>query len=29
MMEKQLKIYLLSQDDNNGYDTYDSCIVCA
>ena len=23
------KIYLLSQDDNGGYDTYDSCVVCA
>ena len=24
-----MKIYLLSQDDNTGYDTYDSCVVCA
>ncbi len=24
-----MKIYLLSQDDNNNYDTYDSIIVCA
>jgi len=24
-----MKLYLLSQNDNNGYDTYDSCIVCA
>lgn len=24
-----MKIYLLSQDDNNDYDTYDSIIVCA
>ncbi len=24
-----MKLYLLAQDDNNDYDTYDSCIVCA
>lgn len=24
-----LYLYLLSQDENSGYDTYDSCIVCA
>ncbi len=24
-----MKLYLLSQDDFDGYDTYDSCIVCA
>jgi hypothetical protein len=24
-----LKLYLLTQTDNNGYDTYDSCVVCA
>lgn len=24
-----MKIYLLSQDDNQNYDTYDSCIVVA
>ena len=24
-----MKLYLLSQDVNNGYDTYDSCVVCA
>jgi len=24
-----MKLYKLTQDDNNGYDTYDSCIVCA
>jgi hypothetical protein len=24
-----MRIYLLEQNDNNGYDTYDSCIVCA
>jgi len=23
------KLYLISQDENNGYDTYDSMIVCA
>lgn len=23
------KLYLLSQNVNNGYDTYDSCVVCA
>lgn len=22
-------LYLLSQTDNTGYDTYDSCVVCA
>lgn len=25
----RLKLYLLTQNDNNGYETYDSCIVCA
>jgi hypothetical protein len=25
----RLKLYLLTQNDNNGYDTYDSCVVCA
>jgi hypothetical protein len=24
-----MKLYKLSQNDNNNYDTYDSCIVCA
>ena len=24
-----MNLYLLTQDDNNGWDTYDSCIVCA
>ena len=24
-----MKIYLVWQVDNNGYDTYDSCVVCA
>lgn len=24
-----MKLYLLEQTDNNDYDTYDSCIVCA
>ena len=24
-----MKLYLLSQNDNNDYDTYDSCVVCA
>lgn len=24
-----LKIYLLSQEENTGYDTYSECIVCA
>lgn len=24
-----MKIYLLTQNDNNGYDTFDSIIVCA
>lgn len=24
-----MKLYLLSQNDNNGYDTYDSIVVCA
>ena len=24
-----MKLYLLSQDDNCDYDTYDSCVVCA
>jgi hypothetical protein len=24
-----MKLYLLSQDENDDYDTYDSCVVCA
>ena len=24
-----MKLYLLSQNDNTDYDTYDSCVVCA
>ena len=24
-----MKLYLLSQDINDGHDTYDSCVVCA
>ena len=24
-----MKLYLLKQNENNGYDTYDSCLVCA
>ena len=24
-----MKIYFLSQEDNLGYDTWDSCVVCA
>jgi hypothetical protein len=24
-----MKLYLLEQKDNNDYDTYDSCLVCA
>jgi hypothetical protein len=24
-----MKLYLLKQDTNNDYDTYDSCVVCA
>ena len=24
-----MKLYLLSQNENDGYDTYDSCVVCA
>ena len=24
-----MNLYLLSQSDNSGYDTYDSCVVCA
>lgn len=24
-----MNLYLISQDENNGYDTYDSAIVCA
>jgi hypothetical protein len=24
-----MKLYLLEQSDNNTYDTYDSCLVCA
>lgn len=24
-----MKLYLLAQDDNNEYDTFDSCVVCA
>lgn len=27
--KKKLKIYLLSQSQNTGYDTYDSIVVCA
>ena len=27
--KKQLKIYLLSQNQHTGFDTYDSCVVCA
>ena len=27
--KKQMNIYLLSQSENNGYDTYDSCVVIA
>ena len=26
---KKLKLYLLTQDVNTGYDTYDSCVVAA
>ena len=26
---KNLKLYLLTQNDNRGYDTYDSCLVAA
>jgi hypothetical protein len=26
---KQMNLYLLSQNVNTGYDTYDSCVVCA
>jgi hypothetical protein len=25
----QMKLYLLKQTDNNDYDTFDSCLVCA
>ncbi len=25
----KLKLYLLSQSENNDYDTYDSCVVCS
>lgn len=28
-MGNKLKIYKISQTENSGYDTYDSCIVCA
>ena len=28
-LKKEMKLYLLSQDDNNDWDTYDSCVVCA
>ena len=28
-MKKQLNIYLISQDENVDYDTYDSCVVLA
>ena len=24
-----MKLFLLTQTDNKGYDTYDSCVVCA
>lgn len=24
-----MKLYLISQDENDGYDTYDSAVVCA
>lgn len=24
-----MKLFLLTQTDNNNYDTYDSCVVCA
>ena len=24
-----MNLYLLSQKDNNGYDTYENCVVCA
>ncbi len=24
-----MKLYLLTQNSNRGYDTYDSCVVCA
>lgn len=24
-----MKLYLLKQNENNSYDTYDSCVVCA
>jgi hypothetical protein len=24
-----MKLYLLTQTDNRGYDTFDSCVVCA
>lgn len=24
-----MNLYLLSQEENNDYDTYDSCVVCA
>lgn len=24
-----MKLYLLSQSENDGYDTFDSCVVCA
>lgn len=26
---KKMKLYLLSQNDNNAYDTFDSILVCA
>jgi hypothetical protein len=25
----KLKLYLLTQNEHRGYDTYDSCVVCA
>lgn len=28
-MDKTLNLYLLTQDENNGYDTYDSLVVAA
>jgi len=29
MNERYMKLYLLTQSENRGYDTYDSCVVCA
>lgn len=28
-LERQMKLYLISQDTNNGYDTYDNAVVAA